>query len=144
MSRLEPIHYFTAEEVNVLIPHMEDHLQNFWALRQNAQDILHKLRKNQKEPEELNPKDIASQQMKTSQAHFLLEQAKKQLDAIVELGGTIKDLEIGLVDFPHMSEYEESEVYLCWKYGEKKVRFWHGVDEGYAARKPLAKKVSSH
>ena len=57
------------------------------------------------------------------------------LDAIAELGGTTKDLEQGLVDFPHWREGRE--VNLCWKYGEQAIRYWHGLDEGYARRKPL-------
>jgi len=41
----------------------------------------------------------------------------------------------GLVDFPHLRDGEE--VHLCWKCGEDEIRHWHGLDEGYAARKPL-------
>ena len=57
------------------------------------------------------------------------------IDAITELGGVPKDVGLGLVDFPHLRDGRE--VNLCWKYGERAIRFWHGLDEGYAARKPL-------
>jgi hypothetical protein len=57
------------------------------------------------------------------------------LQAIAGLGGTVKDLGLGLVDFPH--ERDGRIVNLCWKLGERAVRYWHGLDEGYAARKPL-------
>jgi hypothetical protein len=57
------------------------------------------------------------------------------LGRIVALGGVPKDLSLGLVDFPHRRRGEV--VNLCWKLGERDVRFWHGLDEGYAARKPL-------
>lgn len=57
------------------------------------------------------------------------------LQAIAGLGGTVKDLGLGLVDFPH--ERDGRIVNLCWKLGEQAVRYWHGLDEGYAARKPL-------
>lgn len=57
------------------------------------------------------------------------------LQAIAALGGTVKDLGLGLVDFPH--ERDGRIVNLCWKLGERAVRYWHGLDEGYAARKPL-------
>jgi len=46
-----------------------------------------------------------------------------------------KDLALGLVDFPCLLDNEE--VDLCWRHGESEVRFWHGLDEGYAGRKPL-------
>ncbi len=51
------------------------------------------------------------------------------------LGGILKDLDMGLVDFPTLAG--GSEVYLCWQLGEEGVRYWHGLDEGYAGRKPL-------
>jgi hypothetical protein len=57
------------------------------------------------------------------------------LGEIVELGGVPKDLDLGLVDFPFLRGGRT--VNLCWKYGEREIRFWHGLDEGYAARKPL-------
>ena len=57
------------------------------------------------------------------------------LGKIARLGGVPKDLGLGLVDFPHLRDGEE--VSLCWKYGEREIRHWHGLDEGYAARKPL-------
>lgn len=60
---------------------------------------------------------------------------KRGLNRIMELGGVPKDLGLGLVDFPCLLDNEE--VNLCWRHGESEVRFWHGLDEGYAARKPL-------
>ncbi len=144
MAAIDPNHFFTCDEVNALIPRLEEHFQNFWTLRQNAQVILQKLRKNLKDPQIQNSKDIAGQQIKASQAHFLLERAKKELDFILDMGGSIKDLEIGLVDFPHVLDDAEDEVFLCWKYGEKKVRFWHSLDEGFASRKPLVRKINHH
>lgn len=141
MAKSESPHLFNPEEVNALIPHMEEHFLNFWNFRENAQNILEELRKKARNSENLLPDEIAQTQLRQSQAHFLLEQGKKELEAIMELGGVIKDLETGLVDFAHILEFEEEEVYLCWKFGEKKVRFWHGLQEGYSARKPLVRKV---
>jgi hypothetical protein len=60
---------------------------------------------------------------------------RQGLGEIVELGGAPKDLGLGLVDFPHLRDGRE--VNLCWKYGERAIRHWHGLDEGYAGRKPL-------
>jgi hypothetical protein len=47
----------------------------------------------------------------------------------------VKDLDTGLVDFPALHKGEE--VLLCWQFGEDEVTHWHGVDEGFAGRKPL-------
>jgi hypothetical protein len=57
------------------------------------------------------------------------------LEEIQRLGGTAKDLTLGLVDFPHRREGRE--VNLCWRFGEARITHWHGLDEGYARRKPL-------
>ena len=54
---------------------------------------------------------------------------------IHELGGLVKDLDDGLVDFP--ATHEGQEILLCWRLGEDEIAFWHGLDEGFSGRKPL-------
>jgi hypothetical protein len=54
---------------------------------------------------------------------------------IQETGVLVKDIDVGLVDFPSLLEGEE--IYLCWKLGEDHIAFWHGIDEGFTGRKPL-------
>jgi hypothetical protein len=59
-------------------------------------------------------------------------------DAVSEIesnGCVVKDLEMGLVDFP--SVVNDEQVFLCWKLGEPGIRFWHRTNEGFAGRKPL-------
>jgi hypothetical protein len=65
----------------------------------------------------------------------LADALKTSLDRILETGCVIKDLDIGLLDFPSVIGNEE--VYLCWKLGEDRIRFYHRQDEGFAGRKPL-------
>jgi hypothetical protein len=60
---------------------------------------------------------------------------KSALNRILESGCIIKDLEVGLLDFP--SVIDNQDVYLCWKLGEDRIRFYHRQDEGFAGRKPL-------
>jgi hypothetical protein len=60
---------------------------------------------------------------------------KSALDRILETGCLVKDLDVGLLDFPAIIDNEE--VYLCWKLGEDRIRFYHRQDEGFAGRKPL-------
>ena len=54
---------------------------------------------------------------------------------IHDLGGLVKDLDDGLVDFP--ATHEGEEILLCWRLGEDEIAFWHGLDEGFSGRKPL-------
>lgn len=65
----------------------------------------------------------------------LVQNLKSALDQILETGCVIKDLDVGLLDFPSVIDNEE--VYLCWKLGEDRIRFYHRQDEGFAGRKPL-------
>jgi len=57
------------------------------------------------------------------------------VEEIQAYGVLVKDLDRGLVDFPALRDGEE--VLLCWEVGEDEVAFWHGLDEGFAGRKPL-------
>jgi hypothetical protein len=57
------------------------------------------------------------------------------LEELTSLGVLVKDLDRGLVDFPALRDGEE--VLLCWQLGEDEVAFWHGLEEGFAGRKPL-------
>ena len=57
------------------------------------------------------------------------------VNRIQETGVLVKDLDIGLVDFPSLVDGEE--IHLCWKLGEDHITFWHGIDEGFAGRKPI-------
>ena len=57
------------------------------------------------------------------------------LEKIHSTGCVVKDLEIGLLDFP--ARINGEAVYLCWRLGEDRIRFYHAQDEGFAGRKPL-------
>lgn len=70
-----------------------------------------------------------------SELSGLAEAAIACVERLEELGVAVKDLDLGLLDFP--AERDGSEVLLCWHVGEDSVAFWHGVDEGYAGRKPI-------
>lgn len=54
---------------------------------------------------------------------------------ILATGVYIKDINIGLLDFPAVRKGRD--VYLCWMDGEETIAFWHEVDEGLAGRQPI-------
>lgn len=62
-------------------------------------------------------------------------QLRNALERIQERGCLIKDLDLGLIDFPTL--LNGVEVYLCWKFGETGIQYWHGVEEGFRGRKPI-------
>lgn len=63
----------------------------------------------------------------------------ERLDALIhrilDTGAQVKDINIGLLDFSALRNGRE--VYLCWKYGEDDISFWHEVDAGFAGRQPI-------
>jgi hypothetical protein len=84
-----------------------------------------------------NGGDFDPQEPRTLEEEFKREgeavaRCVEQLEA---LGALVKDLDRGLVDFPALRGGEQ--VLLCWQVGEDEIAYWHGVDEGFAGRKPL-------
>ena len=75
---------------------------------------------------------LAAQRVQHTQ---LSETFKSALTRILETGCVIKDLDIGLLDFPAI--INNQSVYLCWKLGEDRIRFYHRQDEGFSGRKPI-------
>jgi len=65
----------------------------------------------------------------------VVAKVKDALDQIQATGCIVKDLDTGLLDFPSVIKNEE--VYLCWRLGEDRIRFYHRQDEGFAGRKPI-------
>ena len=74
--------------------------------------------------------------MKKRLVNKALTELYKDIEELEGLGILIKSFEEGLLDFP--SRRFNEEVWLCWKIGEDKIRFWHGKNEGFMGRKPLS------
>jgi hypothetical protein len=65
-------------------------------------------------------------------------------DALAEIDATgvqVKDLDIGLLDFP--CKVEGEVLLLCWKLGETTISHWHGTDEGFGSRKPIDERIAN-
>jgi hypothetical protein len=127
--------YFTLREASELLPEIEpalreamffhcEHTEAERRLQQEIQRILFAggARVDQDEVARLRARREAS-------ALAL----KAVIEKIHATGCQIKDLEIGLVDFPTL--YHGNEVLLCWKLGEDSIRFWHGLEDGFQGRK---------
>jgi len=74
-----------------------------------------------------------------SQAASKLVREFERLDSLVhqvqDKGVLFKDINLGLLDFPALRNGRE--VYLCWKYGEEDIEFWHEIEAGYAGRQSI-------
>ena len=83
--------------------------------------------------------DIVSLARKKAEQAKAEQRIKDALAEIDSIGVQVKDLSIGLLDFP--CEVEGQIVLLCWKLGEKSITHWHGVQEGFAGRKPIDQRI---
>jgi hypothetical protein len=68
------------------------------------------------------------------------QRAKDAIAEIDSIGVQVKDLDIGLLDFP--CEVEGSIVLLCWRMGEQSITHWHSPEEGFAGRKPIDERIT--
>jgi hypothetical protein len=136
--------FFTLPQAEQLLPEVESAIRGAIALKSQYQDA---------EQEWQNFCRRVAMQGGTLVDHArLLEQKssrestaqslKDAIDKIHEYGCLVKDLDIGLIDFPTLLRGEE--VYLCWKLGESGIQFWHGVSEGFRGRKPIDQEFLDH
>jgi hypothetical protein len=129
--------YFERREVEQLIPALTRAMDTVRVSHMEAQAERDRQKKEEERITMSGGGMIDREAWKTGAARVerLTTAIQEALQAIADMGGTPKDLEMGLVDFLHVRDGRE--VNLCWKYGEREIRFWHGLDEGYSARKPL-------
>jgi hypothetical protein len=74
----------------------------------------------------------ANRRLERNRLAGIIEAAIEQIHST---GCIVKDIEVGLLDFPARMNGED--VYLCWRLGEDRIRFYHRQDEGFAGRKPI-------
>ncbi len=129
--------YFTVAEVEALIPRLDRIMSRVMSANAEASQARERLQAEQQRIALAGGGllDRRAWRADKDRIERLTAELQQGLGEIVDLGGAPKDLGLGLVDFLHLREGRE--VNLCWKYGEREIRHWHGLDEGYAGRKPL-------
>jgi len=133
---------FTPEEVNRLIPRLTELLDTGMDRYRQAVALQERLREDRARVTAAGGErsDASDWKARAERLDGLGIEMRQVLQEIQALGGVVKDLETGLVDFPGRAPGgpRDRVVNLCWRYGEEAVAFWHGMDEGFAQRKPLA------
>jgi hypothetical protein len=129
--------YFSPADVEALIPRLTRIMERVMSAYTEAGTVRHRLQAEQQRITASGGAvlDRRGWQAAKERGEQLTGELQRGLDEIVKLGGAPKDLGLGLVDFIHLRDGEE--VNLCWKYGERAITHWHGLDEGYSGRKPL-------
>jgi hypothetical protein len=126
---------FTLDEANALVPLLDEKFQRFQGLREAAQPLREALRRLEEKARSNGQGQAEDLRDLQERLQRLGTEANRLLEEVAELGCEVKDVEQGLVDFP--SEREGRVVYLCWKLGEDRIRYWHELDAGFAGRQPL-------
>ncbi len=128
--------YFTPSEANELLaevrPLAESLVQHRQGMRLAAERRARLTARIAGNGGDLDPQEPGELDEQFQRESHAVTQAAERLE---RLGVLVKDLDTGLVDFPALHGGEE--VLLCWQVGEDEVAHWHGVDEGFAGRKPL-------
>jgi hypothetical protein len=83
--------------------------------------------------------DVVSVARRKAERTKAEQRAKDALAEIDSIGVQVKDLDIGLLDFP--CQVEGRIVLLCWRMGEPSITHWHSTDEGFAGRKPIDERI---
>ncbi len=121
--------YFTLDEANALLEELRPLVGKMLEIRQKLLDLQPEL-----EPVLRKVLSNGGNQV-ASQAAVYFEELRELVDRIQASGVELKDINSGLLDFRSLRGGRE--VYLCWRYGEDAISFWHDIDAGFAGRQPL-------
>jgi hypothetical protein len=124
-----PVRYFSVDEANALLPQIEplmgqllERRARVVRARQEVEALLEDLHSDVGGP-------VASEMVQDFAA---IERLAARIQAF---GCIIKDMNAGLLDF--LTERNGREVYLCWRYGEPRVAFYHELHTGFNGRQPV-------
>lgn len=131
---MSPNRYFSLDEANRAVAQVAPLLLQSQDLQRRAIRTKERVDRLWQRLERGEPvlDDIASLQQQLDHTTREFTSVLARLEAI---GCILRDLEVGLVDFP--ARVDDTELYLCWRLGEEGIQYWHGADEGYAGRKPI-------
>lgn len=121
--------HFSVDEANAILPRVRAIVASVLAARQRMIDA---------QPEVWPTLEKAVGNGGSKKAGELVEEFKKVEDgvkALQNLGILVKDVNTGLLDFPSLRG--DREVFLCWRYDEPEVAFWHDLQAGFAGRQAI-------
>lgn len=136
-ARVMSERYFNREEAEELLPQIRKSLQKAREQKQTLDNLDQELAQAAARIMMLGGSIPPYQELvrKKGEREQFVSNLEEAVNRIQETGCVVKDLDAGLVDFPALRDGRE--VYLCWKLGEKHIGYWHGLEEGFAGRKPL-------
>jgi hypothetical protein len=126
---------WTVDEANAALPYLREILPTLIEQKKRAdlaRASLHELEQRVRGDGEGAGPELEDRRTRLREA---LGRLRRGLEQVTRMGCVVKDLEIGLIDFP--AELGGRRVYLCWRLGEPSVLYWHALDGSFAGRRPL-------
>ena len=132
---------FTVEQAQALLPVLKTLLKTAMAGKKTIEEI-------EKELQDLRHRillsgglsvDVGALAARRTERDKAMQEIKDALAEVHAIGVQVKDLDIGLLDFP--CAVDDQTVLLCWKLGEEKIEYWHGLEEGFKGRKPIDQRI---
>jgi len=137
-----PDRTFSLEEAHSLLPVLESLLRNAIGGKKLMEEV-------EAEMQELTHRiflnggthvDVVAVARRKAERGKAEQRAKDALAEIDSIGVQVKDIDIGLLDFPCVVDGQV--VLLCWKMGENSITHWHSTEEGFAGRKPIDERIA--
>ena len=134
---------FTLDEAQNLLPVLE-------SLLRSAMEAKKTIEAADAETQALNHRifvtggvavDLVAVARRKLESERATQRAKDAVAEISATGVQVKDLDIGLLDFPCRLD-DRTTILLCWKLGEKAIAHWHSTEEGFAGRKPIDDRIT--
>ncbi|QQE72704.1 DUF2203 domain-containing protein [Brevibacillus composti] len=123
--------YFTIDEADLLLPYVREELSFLQETKRRFTRMYQELQQIKKQ----QPSDEHAIFTMECQLEFMELEAQMHIRQLMDKGIQVKDIDIGLFDFPALIDGEE--VLLCWKAGEPRITHYHGLTDGFSGRKPL-------
>lgn len=129
--------YFTLQEAESMIPMVRESLEfaidakaKIGAIDSEMQELASRI--SMLGGIEVNPDHVARRKLERVS---LVRSVEASVQQIQRNGCLVKDLDMGLLDFPAL--LNGVEVYLCWKLGESRIEWWHSTNDGYSGRRRI-------
>jgi len=123
--------YFSIVQANEILPTVIKKFEFVSAKKNELAKIEQQLQISLSDTNNFEEYVTIKRQLNTAVTKFY-----QALEDLENTGVVVKSIEEGLLDFP--SKRFDEEIWLCWKYGEKEIKFWHEKDSGFQGRKPIS------
>ena len=122
--------FFTANEANKALPDVIKKFEYALAKKNDVTKLEQQLQMSLSTVNSFEEYVTLKQKLNSRITKFY-----EAVEILENTGVVVKSIEQGLLDFP--SKRFNEEVWLCWKYGETEIKFWHEKDSGFLGRKPV-------